>query len=82
MAYRVALMAVTGQAERFGQLADAGLAAVMRGDHGDQPQPGRVGQGLEQPGKVGGLTGGDRFAQQRCAALLGQRKGWPVLEVR
>ena len=70
-----------GQAERFGQLADARLAAFVRGDHGDQPQPGRVGQGLEQPGEVGGLAGGDRFAQQGRAAHISQREGRPVLDV-
>ena len=67
-----------GQAERSGQVADAGLAAVAGGDQGDQPQPGRVGQGLEQPGEAGGLAGGDRLAQQRRAARIGQREGWPV----
>lgn len=28
---------------------------------------GGVGQGLEQPGEVGGLAGGDRLAQQRSS---------------
>ena len=62
-----------GQAERFGEVTDAGLAVFKHGDHGDQLQPGGVGQGLEQPGEVGGLAGGDRLAQQRGAARLGQR---------
>jgi len=63
-----------GQPEWLGQLADAGLATLVRGDHGDQPQPGGIGQRLEQPGEVTGLAGGDRLAQQRRAALLGQRE--------
>lgn len=66
-----------GQAERLGQVADAGLAVFPGGDHGDQPQPGGVGQGFEQPGQLGGLAGGDRLAQQRRAARVGQREGWP-----
>ncbi len=41
---------------------------------------GLIGQRLEQPGEAGGLAGGDRLAQQRRAARLGQREGWPVLD--
>jgi len=52
----------------------------VRGDHRDQPQPGRIGQALEQPGEAGGLAGGDRLAQQPRAARLGQREGWPALD--
>ena len=66
-----------GQAERFGEVTDAGLAVFKHGDHGDQLQPGGVGQGLEQPGELGSLAGGNRLAQQRCAARIGQREGWP-----
>ena len=31
--------------------------ALVRGDHRDQPQTSRIGQGLEQPGEAGGLAG-------------------------
>ena len=63
-----------GQPERLGQLADAGLTALVRGDHRDQPQPGRVGQGLEQRGQAVGLGRGQRLLQQRRGpALLGHR---------
>ena len=62
-----------GQSEGCGEVADAGLAAFPGGgDHGDQPQPGRVGQGLQQPGHVTRLAGGDRLAQQRRAAHVGR----------
>jgi hypothetical protein len=44
----------------------------VRGDHGDQAEPGRVGQGFEEPGQVGGLAGADRLAQQRRAADVRQ----------
>jgi hypothetical protein len=60
-----------GQAERFGEVADAGFAVFSCGHHGDQLQPGGVGQGFEQPGELGGLGGGDRLAQQWCAARIG-----------
>jgi hypothetical protein len=53
----------------------------VRGDHGDELQPGGIGQGLELAGKLGGLAGGDRLGQQRPAARIGQRKGWSVLDV-
>ena len=59
------------QAHGLGKLADAGFAAFMRGDHRDQPEPGRVGQGLEEPGQICGLGGADRLAQQRGAADFG-----------
>ncbi len=68
-----------GQAQGLGQVADAGFASFMRGDHGDQPQPGGVGERFEEPGEVGGLAGADRFAQQRCTA--GVCQGRPGLDV-
>jgi hypothetical protein len=57
-----------GQPEGLGEVADARLAAFVRGDHGDQPQPGGVGEGLEHAGEVGGLAGGDRLAAAGCRA--------------
>lgn len=62
------------QPERFGQVADAGLIVLVRGDHGNQPEPDGICQGLEDAGEVGGLAGSDRLAQQGCAALGGQRE--------
>ena len=38
-----------GEAQGLGWLADAGLAALVRGNHRDQPQAGRVGQRLDKP---------------------------------
>jgi hypothetical protein len=64
-----------GQAERLGQLTHARLAALVRGDHRNQPQPGRVGQRLEDAGQVGGLRLGERLAQQRDTAVIGERQG-------
>ena len=69
-----------GQAEGFGQVADAGFAAVVGGDHGDQAEPGGVGQGFERPRQVGGLTRGERLPHQRRAAFIGEREGWPAFE--
>ena len=63
-----------GQAEWFGQIADAGFAAVVCGDQGNQPQAGGIGQGLEEPGQLGGLAGGNRLAQQRGAAGSSYRR--------
>jgi hypothetical protein len=68
-----------GQAEGFGQLADAGLAALVSGDDGDQAEPGGVGKGFEGAGEVGGLVSGYRLAQQRRAAVLGEREREPAL---
>ena len=62
-----------GEAERLRQVADARLAALVRGDHRDQPQPGRVGQRLERAGQAGRLVGGYRLPQQGGAALIGQQ---------
>jgi arsenite methyltransferase len=52
----------------------------VRGDHGHQPQPGRVGQCLELAGEIRCLAGGDRLTQQGRTAHIGQRQGWPMLE--
>jgi hypothetical protein len=38
--------------ERFGQVADAGLAAVGRFDDGQQPEAVRVGEGREELGLI------------------------------
>jgi hypothetical protein len=64
-----------GRAGRLGEVTDAGLTTFAGGDQGDQPQPGGVGQGFEQSGQLGGLDGGDRFAQKRRAARIGQQEG-------
>ena len=64
-----------GQAERFGEVADAGLAAVVGGDHRQQPQPGRVGDRLQRPGEICCAGGGQRLADQRGTARdIGQRQ--------
>jgi hypothetical protein len=57
-----------GQAQRLGQVADAGLAAGVGGDQGEQAQPGGVGEGLERAGEVGGLLGGQCLPDDRRAA--------------
>ncbi len=67
-----------GQAERLGELADAGLAVPMRGDHGHQAQPGRIGQRLELVRQVGGLAGRERLAQQRREASLPAVDNWKL----
>ncbi len=51
-----------GQPQRLGEVTDASLAAFMRGDHGHQPQPGRIGQRLELVRQVAGLAGDERLA--------------------
>jgi hypothetical protein len=58
-----------GKIQRLGQVADECLAAFVRGDHRDRSQPGGIGQGLEQPGEVGGLVGGDRPAGRSAREL-------------
>src|ERR1700733_11874954 len=65
-----------GQLERGIQVADAGLAALVRGDQGQQPQPHRVGQGLEQRGDLAeaGLASVDERATTCCYAK--QDKFW------
>ena len=47
-----------GEAEWLGELADAGLAVVVRGDHGDEAEPGGRGEGLEDVSEGGGLARG------------------------
>ena len=60
-----------GRAERFGQLAYAGLAAVVRGHHGDQPLPHRIGQGLQDAGQLGCLArAGSQPASQLNPAVV------------
>ena len=41
-----------GERERFGQVADAGFPVLGGLDQGEQLQPGRVSQGLQQAGEV------------------------------
>ena len=50
------------EAEGVGQLADAGFAVLVRSDHGDQAQPGGVGECFQYVSEVGGLGCGQRFA--------------------
>ena len=59
------------QVERVLQVADAGLAVGVRGDQGQQPQPDRVGERLEQRRDPLGLVGVERLAGQRRAARDG-----------
>ena len=54
----------------IGEFTDAGLTALVRGDHGDQLKPGRIGQRLELVSEVRGLAGGDGLTQQRRAARI------------
>jgi hypothetical protein len=56
-----------GQPERLGQLAHARFTVLVRGDHRDQPEPGRIGQRLEQLGQVRRLVRRNRLFQQRSA---------------
>ena len=63
-----------GEAERFGELADTGFAVVMGSDQRYQPEPGRVGEGLEDVREVGGLAGGEWFARYRRAARRGSSR--------
>src|SRR5258708_13939989 len=57
-----------GEVEARSQLADADLAALMSPDQGDQPEPNRVGQGLEQLRQSRGRGLADRLAAQRYDA--------------
>ena len=56
-------------------LAEACCTPLLR-------EPISAGQGLEHASEVGCLAGGDRLAQERRAALVGQREWWPILEAR
>ena len=60
-----------GQGERGGEVADAGLAALVRPDQGHQPQPDRVAERAEYLSEPCGCGIPDRFADQRDAAFLG-----------
>src|SRR5260370_42560829 len=59
-----------GEVEARGQLADADLAALMSPDQGDQPEPNRVGQGLEHLRQPRGRGLAHRLADQRDGAGL------------
>ncbi len=61
--------------ERFGQLADAHLAALMGPDQGYQPQPHRVAERLEHLRQPRGRGLADRLADQRYGARLGTGPG-------
>src|ERR1022692_697376 len=58
------------QVERRGQLAHAHLAALMRPDQGNQPEPDRVAQGLEHLRQRGGRPFADRLPDQGSGAWL------------
>src|SRR5690349_18205169 len=59
-----------GQAKRAGQITDTRLAALVCGDHRHQPQPGGLGQGLEDPCQAVGLAGRDRLTDEHRAAAV------------
>ena len=68
--FRWWLIGGLGQVERRGQVADAGLAALMRADQGHQPQPDRISQGLEHLRQPGRRALADRLTDQRRGARL------------
>ena len=57
-----------GEVEGVVEVADAGLLVGVRRDQGEQPQPHRVGQRLEQRRDPLGLVGAERLLGQRGAA--------------
>jgi hypothetical protein len=57
-----------GQPQRFGEVTDARLPAVVGGDQRQQPQPGRVGDGLQRPGEIRCRFRVQRLTDQRGAA--------------
>jgi NADPH:quinone reductase-like Zn-dependent oxidoreductase len=63
-----------GQRHRCGEVADAGLPVGLRGDQGQQAQPGRLGQRLEDGGEPLGRVDAHRLAAHRGAALLGEER--------
>jgi len=69
-----------GQAERLGQVTDAGFTTVVRGDHRHQPKPHRIGEGLEDPGQVSRLADSEWLAQQGRAAQCRRWRFFPVLD--
>lgn len=58
-----------GEADGLDEVADACLLIVVGSDEGDEPQPGRVGDGFERPGEGVGLGRGHDFADHWRAAL-------------
>src|SRR5699024_8075970 len=64
-----------GQVEGGRQVAHAHLAAVLGGDHRQQPQPYRVGQGLERPGELDGFFLVQGRGQQSRTAILDGASG-------
>src|ERR1044072_2282834 len=67
------------EVEGVGELADAGLAAVVAGDQRQQTQPLRIPEGLEQRGQVDRVGMRERLTRERCAATLGEH---PQIAVR
>ena len=66
-----------GEVERGSQVADAGLAALVRADQGDEPDADRVAERLEHLRQARGGGGADRLADQRDRARFqaGSRLG-------
>jgi hypothetical protein len=58
-----------GQADRLDEVANAGLLIIVSGDQGDQPEPGRVGDGFERGGEGVGLSWGHDLADHGGTAL-------------
>jgi hypothetical protein len=67
-----------GQSNRIGELTDAGLPSVARGDQGQQAYPSRVSESLEHPGQSLGRLRVQIDPGQRGTALIegcGQSSG-------
>ena len=66
-----------GQVERVGQVAHAGLAAGVGGHQGHQPQPDRIGEGLQQRRDLLGLLQRQRLrdsGEQQAAGSACRRQ--------
>ena len=55
------------EAERLGQVADAGFAPRLRLDQAEQPKTRRVGDHLQRRAELLGVLRGERLLQQRRA---------------
>jgi len=53
--------------ERFGEMADARLAAGLRLDQAQEPQARRIGDRLQRPRELGRVFLGERLLEERRA---------------
>ncbi len=60
-----------GEADRLGQIAHARLPVGLRGDHRQQPDPGRITQRLEHPRQPLRVLDREHTARHRGAASSG-----------